>query len=189
MSETRKTAKDIIEKGLLVVYTGEGKGKTTAALGMVFRALGRREKVAVVQFIKGKWKTGERDFAGVLSSTPGLAELDFSTMGEGFTWESQDLNIDKAAARAAWEKAKGLMTSGEYFLLVLDEMTYTFQHGFLPLSEVLEALRDRPKNLTVVLTGRNAPPELLAMADLVTEMKKVKHPFDEGWPAKPGVDF
>jgi cob(I)alamin adenosyltransferase len=189
MSEPRKTAKEMMEKGLVVVYTGEGKGKTTAALGMVFRALGRHEKVAVVQFIKGKWKTGERDFAQALSSLPEPPGLNFSTMGEGFTWESQDLNIDKAAAQAAWEKAKGQIHSGEYFLLVLDEITYTFHHGFLPLPEVLETLRTRPKNLTVVLTGRNAPPGLLEMADLVTEMKKLKHPFDEGWPAKPGVDF
>src|ERR1700722_11365020 len=120
MSEPRKTAKEMMEKGLVVVYTGDGKGKTTAALGMVFRALGRHEKVAVVQFIKGKWKTGERDFAQALSLLPEPPDLNFSTMGEGFTWESQDLNIDKAAAQAAWEKAQGLIRSGEYFLLVLD---------------------------------------------------------------------
>ena len=169
-------------RGLLIVYTGEGKGKTTAALGMVFRALGRDKKVAVVQFIKGKWKTGEGMFAE-------KGDLDFFTMGEGFTWESQDLSIDKKAAQSAWEKAKGLMASGRYFLVVLDEITYTVHHGFIPLSDIVAALQDRPRDLTVVLTGRDAPKELVEMADLVTEMRKVKHPFDKGIPAKPGVDF
>jgi cob(I)alamin adenosyltransferase len=183
MSELTHTAKEAIEKGLLVIYTGEGKGKTTAAMGMVFRALGRNLKVAVVQFIKGKWKTGERQFADC------LPQLNFSTMGEGFTWESTDLNIDKKAAQAAWEKAKGLIASGDQFLVVLDEITYAINYQFIELSDVVTAIKNRPSNLTVVLTGRNAPPELIEMADLVTEMKKLKHPFDQGWPAKPGVDF
>ncbi|HJT24637.1 MAG TPA: cob(I)yrinic acid a,c-diamide adenosyltransferase, partial [bacterium] len=116
-------------------------------------------------------------------------QLDFSTMGEGFTWESQDLAVDKKAAEAAWEKAKGFINSGEFFLVVLDEFTYTVHHNFLPLSDILSTLQSRPKDLTVVVTGRDAPKEFLEMADLVTEMKKVKHPFDQGIPAKPGVDF
>lgn len=178
-----RSPREAKEKGLLIVYTGEGKGKTTAALGMIYRALGWNKKVAVIQFIKGKWITGDRKFAATQS------QLSFSTMGEGFTWESQDLNIDKRAAEAAWEKAKGFIASGEYFLIVLDELTYTVHHHFLQLPEILSTLQNRPKDLTVVVTGRDAPQELIEMADLVTEMKKVKHPFDTGVPAKPGVDF
>lgn len=183
MTEPSMTPKEIKEKGLLIVYTGEGKGKTSAALGMVYRALGWGKKVAVIQFIKGKWITGDRKFAAT------QPQLDFSTMGEGFTWESQDLAVDKKAAEAAWEKAKGFINSGEFFLVVLDELTYTVHHNFLPLSDILSTLQSRPKDLTVVVTGRDAPKEFLEMADLVTEMKKVKHPFDQGIPAKPGVDF
>lgn len=183
MSEPGMMPKEIKEKGLLVVYTGEGKGKTTAALGMAYRALGWGKKVAVIQFIKGKWITGDRKFAAT------QPRLDFSTMGEGFTWESRDLAVDKKAAETAWEKAKGFIASGEFFLVVLDELTYTVHHHFLPLSDILSTLQNRPKDLTVVVTGRDAPKELVSMADLVTEMKKVKHPFDQGIPAKPGVDF
>jgi cob(I)alamin adenosyltransferase len=182
MTEHSNAVQETKERGLLVVYTGEGKGKTTAALGMIFRALGRDKKVAAVQFIKGKWKTGERMFAEKQG-------LDFFTMGEGFTWESEDLNIDKKAAQSAWEKAKSLINSGVYFLVVLDEITYTVHHDFLRLEDIMLTLKNRPANLTVVLTGRGAPKELVEMADLVTEMKKVKHPFDQGVPAKPGVDF
>ncbi len=181
--EASISPKEVKEKGLLIIYTGEGKGKTSAALGMVYRTLGWNKKAAVIQFIKGKWITGDRKFAAT------LPQLSFSTMGEGFTWESQDLNIDKKAAQSAWEKAKELIKSGEYFLLVLDEITYTVHHDFLPLTDIVSTLQNRPKDLTVVLTGRDAPKELIDMADLVTEMKKVKHPFDQGVPAKQGVDF
>ncbi len=188
MTEPALTPKDIKEKGLLVIYTGEGKGKTTASLGMVYRALGWGHPVAVVQFLKGKWKTGDRKWAEKISATfPGL--LDFSTMGEGFTWESEDLNIDKAAAQAAWQKAKGFILSGERFLVVLDEITYAMNYQFIDQADVVQTLKDRPKQVSVVLTGRNAPAELVELADLVTEMKKIKHPFDQGTPAKPGVDF
>jgi cob(I)alamin adenosyltransferase len=170
-------------RGLLVVYTGHGKGKTTAALGMVFRALGRGFRVTVVQFIKGKWKTGERIFA---ERTP---ELRFHVMGLGFTWESDDLNKDKAAARAAWEQARAEIASGERDLVVLDELTYAFHYDFLSLDEVLEALRDRPAHVHVVVTGRNAPDALVQLADLVTEMVVVKHPFAAGVKAQIGVDY
>ncbi len=183
MSESPESPRGAPEKGLLVIYTGEGKGKTTAALGMVFRALGRNHKVAVLQFIKGKWKTGERLFAQT------LPQLQFATMGEGFTGGGQDLNIDRRTAQAAWEKAKEWIRSDGYFLVVLDEITYAIQYGFISLEEVVDALKNRPPGLTVVLTGRGAPESLVEMADLVTEMKKVKHPFDRGIPAKPGVDF
>ncbi|HTN83398.1 MAG TPA: cob(I)yrinic acid a,c-diamide adenosyltransferase [Sorangium sp.] len=170
-------------KGLVVVYTGHGKGKTTAALGMVFRALGRGMRVAVVQFIKGKWKTGERLFAETL---PGLT---FLVMGRGFTWESDDLSRDKAAARAAFQEAAALIAGGEQDIVVLDEITYALHYGFVAEEELLAALRARPAHVHVVITGRNAPDALIALADLVTEMKSVKHPFEQGMKAQIGVDF
>jgi cob(I)alamin adenosyltransferase len=169
--------------GLLLVYTGDGKGKTTAALGLVFRALGRGLKVAVVQFIKGKWKTGERLFA------EGLPGLTFRVMGRGFTWESDDLSRDRAAAQEAWREAAALIGAGEHPVVVLDELTYVINYGFVPAAEVLDVLRNRPAHVHVVITGRNAPEELVALADLVTEMRKVKHPFDAGRKAQIGVDF
>jgi cob(I)alamin adenosyltransferase len=169
--------------GLLVVYTGHGKGKTTAALGMVFRALGRGLRVTVVQFIKGKWKTGERVFA------ESLPQLRFLVMGLGFTWESDDISRDKAAARAAWTEAQKEILSGERELVVLDELTYAFHYGFLELAEVLETLRSRPAGVNVVVTGRDAPEALVELADLVTEMKLVKHPFQRGEKARLGVDY
>ncbi len=186
MSEDVK--KDPAEKerprrGLVVVYTGHGKGKTTAALGIVFRALGRSMKVGVVQFIKGKWKTGERLFA------ENLPNLTFLVMGRGFTWESDNLSNDKAAALSAWETAREMIASGEHDIVVLDEITYTFHYGFVVLDDVLAALRAKPTHVHVVLTGRNAPEELVALADLVTEMKPVKHPFEQGIPAQLGIDF
>jgi cob(I)alamin adenosyltransferase len=183
VSDTAGTPSPARSRGLLVVYTGHGKGKTTAALGMVFRALGRGLRVAVVQFIKGKWKTGERLFAERL---PGLA---FHVMGLGFTWESDDLAKDKAAARAAWDTARAEIASGERDLVVLDELTYTFHYDFLSVEEVLEALAARPAHVHVVITGRNAPEPLVQAADLVTEMKLVKHPFEAGVKAQIGVDF
>jgi cob(I)alamin adenosyltransferase len=170
-------------RGLLVVYTGKGKGKTTAALGIVFRALGRDLKVAVVQFIKGKWKTGERTFAEK------IPELTFLVMGRGFTWESDDISRDKEAARAAWQKAAEIIAAGEHSIVVLDELTYVINYDFVSLEEILAVLGNRPPNVHVVITGRNAPDELLAVADLVTEMKSLKHPFEKGIPAKPGIDF
>jgi cob(I)alamin adenosyltransferase len=170
-------------RGLLVVYTGHGKGKTTAALGMVFRALGRGLRITVVQFIKGKWKTGERLFAEK------LPELRFHVMGLGFTWDSDDLGRDKAAAQAAWEVARTEIASGTRDLVVLDELTYTFHYDFVSLEEVLDALRARPPHVHVVITGRNAPEALVAAADLVTEMNVVKHPFQAGIKAQIGVDF
>jgi cob(I)alamin adenosyltransferase len=170
-------------RGLVVVYTGHGKGKTTAALGMVFRALGRGMRVSVVQFIKGKWKTGERLFAEKL---PGLR---FHVMGLGFTWDSDDLARDKAAARAAWETARSEILSGELDLVVLDEMTYAFHYGFFAVDEVIATLRERPRHVHVVITGRNAPDALVEAADLVSEMKLVKHPFASGIKAQIGVDF
>ena len=170
-------------KGLVVVYTGEGKGKTTAALGLMVRALGRGLAVAVVQFIKGRWKTGERLFA---ESYPSLT---FLTMGRGFTWESEDIELDRQAALAAWREAQSLIASGKFFAVILDEITHAIVHGFVDLGEVLDTLRRRPEGLHVILTGRSAPQELIDMADLVSEMRNVKHPFDQGIGAQIGVDF
>jgi cob(I)alamin adenosyltransferase len=170
-------------QGLVVVYTGNGKGKTTAALGVAFRALGRGLPVAVVQFIKGKWKTGERDFAAT------LPQLEFHVMGLGFTWESDDLSRDKAAAESAWRRARELIASGERAIVILDELTYVLNYNFVALDEVLAALRARPPHVHVVITGRNAPDALVEAADLVTEMKSVKHPFEKGVRAQPGLDF
>ena len=180
---TSTSAETKARPGLLVVYTGHGKGKTTAALGMVFRALGRGLRVTVVQFIKGKWKTGERMFAET------LPDLRFHVMGLGFTWESDDLSRDKAAARAAWALAAAEIASGERELVVLDELTYAIHYGFLTLQEVLAVFKTRPLGVNVVVTGRDAPEEMIELADLVTEMKLVKHPFQRGEKARLGVDF
>jgi 5,6-dimethylbenzimidazole synthase len=169
--------------GLLLVYTGNGKGKTTAALGLVFRALGRGLRAAVVQFIKGKWKTGERLFADTI---PGLT---FLVMGEGFTWESDDLGRDRRAAEQAWTTAKGLISAGDHDLVVLDEITYALNYGFVKTEDVVTALRSRPPHVHVVVTGRNAPEPLCELADLVTEMKSIRHPFEKGHKAQPGVDY
>jgi cob(I)alamin adenosyltransferase len=172
------------KQGLLLVYTGQGKGKTTAALGLIFRALGYGHKVGVVQFIKGKRQTGEWRYADTI---PGL---EFHVMGKGFTWESDDLSRDKRAACLAWEKVKELIGSGDYNLVILDEMTYAINYGFLDLAEVLDTMANRPPELHVVVTGRNAPEELVEAADLVTEMNVVKHPFaDQGIRAQLGLDF
>jgi cob(I)alamin adenosyltransferase len=171
------------QRGLLVVYTGNGKGKTTAALGIVFRALGRDLPVAMVQFIKGKWKTGEGNFAEKLPA------LTFLVMGRGFTWESDDISRDKAAARAAWDKSAAIIAEGKHSIVILDELTFVINYDFVPLEEIVAVLRKRPPHVHVVITGRNAPPELVEMADLVTEMKSIKHPFEKGIPAQPGIDF
>ena len=168
---------------LLIVYTGQGKGKTTAALGIVFRALGRGQRVAMVQFIKGKWETGERKFAET------LPQLNFHVMGLGFTWESDDISRDKQAAIAAWEKAKTLIQEGQHDIVILDELTYVIHYHFVPLEEVIEVIRARPSHVHVVVTGRKASPELIAEADLVTEMNSLKHPYEKGIPAQKGIDF
>lgn len=169
--------------GQILVYTGQGKGKTTAALGLAFRALGRGHRVGVVQFIKGKWMTGERHQA---ARTEGL---DFHVMGEGFTWESEDLTRDQQAARKAWEKSRELIQGGAHQVVILDEITYAIHYNWLTLDEVLETLASRPVGTSVVLTGRHAPQGLMDAADCVTEMNKVKHPFDQGQKALMGVDF
>ena len=169
--------------GQIIVYTGNGKGKTTAALGLAWRALGRDLTVAVVQFVKGKWKTGERIFA------ERLPQLVFLVMGRGFTWESDDLSRDRAAAQAAWAESSRLILAGEHAVVILDELTYVINYGFVPLAAVLETLAARPRHVTVVITGRSAPDELVAVADVVTEMRSIKHPFEKGNKAVPGLDY
>ena len=173
-----------MEKGLLIVNTGDGKGKTTAALGLAMRAAGHGLKVCFIQFIKGSWKYGELESVKKFSDT-----IDFHVMGKGFTWKSNDLEKDRAAAREAWELARSALTGDKYQLVVLDEFTYLLMYKMVDLEPVMETLTGRPKNLHVVVTGRGAPPELIKAADLVTEMRPVKHPLQEGIKAQKGIEF
>jgi len=174
------------EKGLLIVNTGTGKGKTTAALGMVFRHIGHGWPVGVIQFIKSPtWNTGE---AKLLARFPELASLHI--MGEGFTWETQDRERDIAAARAAWERAKSLILDDRHRLVLLDELNVVLRYEYLPLDEVVAFLRDeKPADKHVIVTGRHAAAELVEIADLVTDMTLVKHPFRQGIKAQQGIEF
>jgi cob(I)alamin adenosyltransferase len=173
-----------IEKGLLIVHTGKGKGKSTAAFGLVFRALGNGMKVAIVQFVKGKWQTGERAALDKFGD-----QVTTATMGEGFTWETQDRARDIAAAKAAWEKAKGFIADDEHQMVVLDELNIVLRYDYLDTAEVVAALQARPRMKHVVVTGRNAKEEMIEAADLVTEMEQVKHPFRSGVKAQKGIEF
>jgi cob(I)alamin adenosyltransferase len=172
------------EKGLVIVHTGPGKGKSSAAFGMVLRCVGHGFPVGVVQFIKGAMDTAERQ---VLERFPDLVTI--RAMGEGFTWETQDRERDIAAARRAWEQSKVFLADPAVRMVVLDEINVVLRYGYLELDEVLEALQSRPADQHVVLTGRNAADGLIEAADLVTEMKMVKHPFRSGVKAQPGVEF
>jgi cob(I)alamin adenosyltransferase len=173
-----------IEKGLLIVHTGPGKGKSTAAFGLALRLLGHGRSVGVVQFIKGAWRTGERDAFAAFGP-----RVVWHTMGEGFTWETQDLARDVAAAERAWEMAVALLNDTSLSLVVLDELNIALRYGYLDLQRVLAALAGRRPGLHVVVTGRNAKPELIAAADLVTEMQLVKHHFQGGVKAQAGIEF
>lgn len=174
------------EKGLVIVHTGPGKGKSSAAFGMILRCIAHNMPCAVIQFIKGAWDTGERRL--LTEHFTGLCQ--FHAMGEGFTWETQNKERDIAAARAGWEKAKTLIRDETLRLVLLDEINIALRYGYLDLSEVLEFLRaEKPPMTHVVLTGRNAAPELIEAADLVTEMTAVKHPFRAGIKAQPGIEF
>lgn len=176
---TRRPAR----KGLVVVNTGHGKGKTTAALGIVLRAWGRGMKTVILQFMKARTSNyGEERAAKKLG-------IEMIPLGEGFTWLSKDIEKDKATARECWELARQKISSGEYDIVVLDELTYPLTYGWIPVEEVLETLRQRPEGLHVVITGRDAPPELIDFADLVTEMREVKHPHQKGLKAQPGIEF
>jgi cob(I)alamin adenosyltransferase len=172
------------ERGLLIVHTGKGKGKSTAAFGMVFRAIGHGYKVGIVQFVKGAWGTGERD---VLENFSELVTI--RAMGEGFTWDTQDRQRDIAAARTAWKAAREMIADPSYKMVLLDELNIVLRYEYLPLEEVVEALRNKPRDLHVIVTGRNAKDELIEAADLVTEMTEIKHPFRSGVKAQPGIEF
>jgi len=173
-----------VEKGLLIVHTGTGKGKSTAAFGLALRMLGRGHRVGVVQFIKGAWHTGERDAFAAFAD-----RVSWHTMGEGFTWETQDLARDVAAAERAWGKAIELMNDESFGLVILDELNIALRYDYLDLDAVVATLVGRRSGLHVVVTGRNAKPALIEAADLVTEMGLVKHHFAAGVKAQAGVEF
>jgi cob(I)alamin adenosyltransferase len=183
-ARNRMLATKTEERGLLIVHTGKGKGKSTAAFGMVFRAIGHGFKVGVVQFVKGAWGTGERD---VLEKFPELVTI--KAMGEGFTWDTQDRQRDLAAARKAWEAAKAMLADPTYKMVLLDELNIVLRYDYLPLDEVLAVLKAKPADMHVIVTGRNAKDELIEIADLVTEMTEIKHPFRSGVKAQKGVEF
>jgi len=173
-----------IEKGLLIVHTGTGKGKSTAAFGLALRMLGRGKRIGVVQFIKGAWQSAERDALEKFGD-----QVVWHTMGEGFTWDTQDLKRDVAAAERAWAKARELMADPKLSLVILDELNIALRYDYLDLRTVIAELQARRSDLHVVITGRNAKPELVAAADLVTDMSLVKHHFTAGVKAQPGIEF
>ncbi len=171
-----------VKRGLLLVNTGNGKGKSTAAFGVAFRAIGHGLTVSIIQFIKGKWKTGELAAAKRLG-------LEMTPMGKGFTWESKNLAEDKDLMRNAWEVASEKILSGQYDLIILDEINYVLGYGYLPVDGVVRCLQARPPHVHVVLTGRNAAEEIISIADCVTEMREIKHPYRNGIPAQKGIDY
>ncbi len=183
-ARTRMLATKTEERGLLIVHTGKGKGKSTAAFGMVFRAIGHGFRVGIVQFVKGAWGTGERD---VLEQFQDLVTI--RAMGEGFTWDTQDRQRDLAAAAAAWAQAKQMIADPAYKMVLLDELNICLRYDYLPLDEVIEVLKNKPRDTHVIVTGRNAKDELIEIADLVTEMTEIKHPFRAGVKAQPGIEF
>jgi cob(I)alamin adenosyltransferase len=179
-----EVAEKKIEKGLLIVHTGPGKGKSTAAFGLALRMIGRGQRVGVVQFIKGAWHTAERDALAKFGD-----QVVWHTMGEGFTWETQDLKRDVAAAERAWAKSLELMADPEFALVILDELNIALRYEYIDVAAVVTSLQARRPGLHVIVTGRNAKPELIAAADLVTEMTLVKHHFAAGVKAQPGIEF
>jgi cob(I)alamin adenosyltransferase len=179
-----EVAEKTIEKGLLIVHTGPGKGKSTAAFGLALRMLGRNKRVGVVQFIKGAWRSTERDALEKFGD-----QVSWHTMGEGFTWDTQDLKRDVAAAERAWDRARELMADPSFALIILDELNIALRYDYLDATSVVDGLNGRRSDLHVVVTGRNAKPELIAAADLVTEMALVKHHFSAGVKAQPGIEF
>ena len=186
----KKAARDKIlatkteKKGLLIVHTGKGKGKSTAAWGMAMRMIGCGKKVGIVQFVKGAWETGERD---VFEKFPD--QVTIKAMGEGFTWETQDRDRDVAAAGKAWEVAKKMIANPDYSMIILDEINIALRYEYLSLTDVLRGLAERPHMLHIVATGRNAKDDMIEIADLVTEMTLIKHPFRDGIKAQEGVEF
>ncbi len=173
-----------MSQGLLIVNTGNGKGKTTAALGQAFRAIGHGFRVCFLQFLKGSWKYGELEAAKRFEDL-----MEIRALGKGFTWQSEDLNEDIQSARDAWDLAKQVIASGKFKMVVLDELTYLITYGMVPEEDILNTLRNRPPELHVVVTGRDASPGLIELADLVTEMNEIKHPFRNGIKAQRGIEF
>ncbi|OUC14581.1 MAG: cob(I)yrinic acid a,c-diamide adenosyltransferase [Alkalinema sp. CACIAM 70d] len=183
--QEKRLAEKTQEKGLVIVHTGNGKGKTTAALGMVLRSLGHGYKVAIVQFIKGAWEPAEK-----AAFAPWGDQLEFHAMGEGFTWETQNRDRDIQMAQAAWQKAQELIGHPDYQLVLLDEINIALKLGYVSSTQVLQGLQHKSQDKHVILTGRGAPKELIDVADLVTEMTLVKHPFrEQGVKAQPGIEF
>lgn len=176
--------KEKADRGLLLVNTGDGKGKSTAAFGTVIRALGWGWKVGIVQYIKGTWKTGEKEFFKRFDDL-----VTMKAMGDGFTWDTQDKEQDIKSARKAWEESKAMMSSGDYGLVVLDELNIVLRNNYLSVEEVLDGLATRHQDTDVIVTGRTAPQALMDAADLVTEMTMIKHPFEAGIKAKAGIDY
>ena len=184
-AQAKKVAAKTVEKGLVIVHTGPGKGKTSAALGMAVRAIGHGMKVGVIQFVKGAMTTGEK---AVFDRFPDLIE--FKPMGEGFTWDTQDRTRDIAVAREAWDEVKRMIADPDYAMVIADELNIVLRYDYLPVDEVLEALGAKPHMTHVIITGRNAPEALIDAADLVTEMAQVKHPFrEQNVKAQPGIEF
>lgn len=184
-AQTKKVAAKTVEKGLVIVHTGPGKGKTSAALGMAIRAIGHDMKVGVVQFVKGAMATGEK---AVFDRFPDLIE--FKPMGEGFTWDTQDRTRDIAVARNAWDEVKRMIADPSYAMVIADELNIVLRYDYLPVGEVLEAIEGKPPMTHFIVTGRNAPQELIEAADLVTEMAQVKHPFrEQNVKAQRGIEF
>ncbi len=186
----KKAARDKIlatkteERGLLIVHTGKGKGKTTAAMGLAVRCIGHGMKVGLVQFVKGVWETGERR---VLEAFPELCVM--KAMGEGFTWETQDRQRDIAAAERAWATAQEMIADPSFKMVILDELNIVLRYSYLAIDDVLPVLQGKPRDLHIVVTGRNAHERLIEAADLVTEMTVIKHPFRSGVKAQPGIEF
>lgn len=173
-----------MEKGLVMIFTGNGKGKTTSALGLAFRALGHNFPVAIIQFIKGSWKYGELESA---KRFEGL--LDFHVMGKGFTWKSENIEEDVRVAKEAWAFAAETLAADKHRLVILDELTYLIKYDMVPEEEILATLRQKPAGMHVVITGRDASPGLIDFADLVTEMTEIKHPYQKGIKAQKGIEF
>ncbi len=183
--QDQRIADRTVEKGLIIVNTGNGKGKTTAALGMVLRSLGHGYKVAIVQFIKGAWEPAEK-----AAFSPWKDQIEFHALGEGFTWDTQDRDRDVLKATEAWEKALSFIRNPDYKLVLLDEVNIALKMGYLKIETVLAGLDEKPSDSHVILTGRNAPAELIDRADLVTEMTLIKHPFrEQNVKAQPGIEF
>ena len=180
----KKVAAATEERGIVIILTGPGKGKSSSGFGNVIRCLGHGFKAGVVQFIKGTWDCGERNFLEA-----GVPGLEFHVMGTGFTWETQDLEKDKAAALEAWRHAEALLNNPDIRLVLFDELTYVINYGHIPVEDVIHALENRPKDQSVIITGRGAPTPLLKFADTVSEIKDVKHAFRGGIKAQKGIDF